>query len=110
MSTRHLGWDGHVAVKVPRGEVGPMGSPFPDGLPSNVTVGDRSNMSTVQSVILTADQKALADSYTQLCDAEEIFRVPEEGPVFYLGLRIGDTDLGLVAKADAEPRQRRGSC
>ncbi|WP_228773822.1 MULTISPECIES: hypothetical protein [unclassified Streptomyces] len=67
-------------------------------------------MSTVQSVLLTADQKALADSYTQLCDAEEIFRVPEEGPVFYLGLRIGDTDLGLVAKADAEPRQRRGSC
>lgn len=30
--------------------------------------------------------------------AEEIFRAPAEGPAFYLGLRIGDTDFGLVAK------------
>ncbi|WP_031080562.1 VOC family protein [Streptomyces sp. NRRL WC-3549] len=59
-------------------------------------------MSTIQPVILTADQKALADFYTQLFGAEEVFRVPEEGPAFYLGLRIGDTDLGVVAKADAE--------
>ncbi|MER7519101.1 VOC family protein [Streptomyces sp. NPDC126499] len=57
-------------------------------------------MSTVQPVILTADQDALVAFYTTLFGAEEIFRVPKEGPAFYLGLRIGDTDLGLVAKAD----------
>lgn len=65
-------------------------------------------MSTIQPVILTADQEVLLGFYTKLFGAEEIFRVPEEGPAFYLGLRIGDTDLGLVAKANtgtgAEPR------
>ncbi|CAL9279883.1 VOC family protein [Streptomyces sp. SudanB52_2052] len=57
-------------------------------------------MSTIQPVILTADQDVLLAFYTKLFGAEEIFRVPAEGPAFYLGLRIGDTDLGLVAKAD----------
>lgn len=38
-----------------------------------------------------------ADEFT---GAEEIFRVPAEGSAFYLDLRIGDTDLGLVAEAD----------
>ncbi|MGW4229842.1 VOC family protein [Streptomyces sp. NPDC004980] len=55
-------------------------------------------MSTIQPVILTADQDVLLDFYTKLFGAEEIFRVPAEGAAFYLGLRIGDTDLGLVAK------------
>ncbi|MFD4029173.1 VOC family protein [Streptomyces sp. NPDC058637] len=55
-------------------------------------------MSTIQPVILTADQDVLLGFYTQLFGAEEISRVPEEGPAFYRGLRIGDTDLGLVAK------------
>ncbi|MFF4077976.1 VOC family protein [Streptomyces sp. NPDC001777] len=57
-------------------------------------------MSTIQPVILTADQDVLLGFYTKLFGAEEIFRVPAEGPAFYLGLRIGDTDLGLVSKAD----------
>ncbi|MGX2998606.1 VOC family protein [Streptomyces sp. JNUCC 64] len=57
-------------------------------------------MSTIQPVILTADPDVLAGFYTKLFGAEEIFRVPEEGPAFYLGLRIGDTDLGLVARTD----------
>lgn len=59
-------------------------------------------MSTIQPVIITAHQDVLAGFYTDLFGAEEIFRVPDEGPVFYLGLRIGDTDLGLVAKEGAE--------
>ncbi|MGW1428617.1 VOC family protein [Streptomyces sp. NPDC002431] len=58
-------------------------------------------MSTIQPVILTADQDVLLGFYAELFGAEEIFRVPEEGPAFYIGLRIGDTDLGLVAKEDA---------
>ncbi|MFF1279394.1 VOC family protein [Streptomyces sp. NPDC058299] len=57
-------------------------------------------MSTIQPVIITADQDVLLGFYTELFGAEEVFRVPEEGPAFYLGLRIGDTDLGLVAEAD----------
>ncbi|TXS43730.1 VOC family protein [Streptomyces sp. OR43] len=56
-------------------------------------------MSTIQPVIVTADQGVLLGFSTKLFGAEEIFRVPAKGPAFYLGLRIGDTDLGLVAKA-----------
>ncbi|MFJ8197115.1 VOC family protein [Streptomyces sp. NPDC096152] len=55
-------------------------------------------MSTIQPVIITADQDVLLGFYTKLFGAEEIFRVPAQGPAFYVGLRIGDTDLGLVAK------------
>ncbi|MEU2718080.1 VOC family protein [Streptomyces sp. NPDC007205] len=62
-------------------------------------------MSTIQPVILTADHDVLLGFYTKLFGAKEIFRVPEEGPVFYLGLRIGDTDLGLVAKANPGDRE-----
>ena len=62
-------------------------------------------MSTLQPVILTAEHDVLLGFYTKLFGAEEIFRVPEEGPVFYLGLRIGDTDLGLVAKANPGVRE-----
>ncbi|MFD6494076.1 VOC family protein [Streptomyces sp. NPDC059944] len=58
-------------------------------------------MSTIQPVIVTADQDALLGFYTKLFGAEEIFRVPAEGPAFYVGLRIGDSDLGLVSRADA---------
>ncbi|MGW5778170.1 VOC family protein [Streptomyces sp. NPDC003863] len=58
-------------------------------------------MSTIQPVIVTAHHDVLRDFYTKLFGAQEILRVPEEGPVFYLGLRIGDTDIGLVARADA---------
>lgn len=65
-------------------------------------------MSTVQPVITTAEPQALAGFYTRMFGAEEIFRVPAEGPVFSLGLRVGDTDLGLVAGtgpgAGAAPR------
>ncbi|MET7339875.1 VOC family protein [Streptomyces sp. NPDC087866] len=59
-------------------------------------------MSTIQPVILTADLDTLRRFYTDLFGAEEIFRVPAKGPVFYLGLRIGDTDLGLVTKKAPE--------
>ncbi|WP_129844167.1 VOC family protein [Streptomyces sp. RFCAC02] len=55
-------------------------------------------MSTIQPVILSADLDVLIGFYTELFGAEKTFRIPEEGPAFYLGLRIGDTDLGLVAK------------
>ncbi|MFE3517778.1 VOC family protein [Streptomyces sp. NPDC059166] len=60
-------------------------------------------MSTIEPVILTAHQDTLADFYAELFGAEEVFRVPEEGPVFHLGLRIGDTGLGLVTRTDLGP-------
>lgn len=58
-------------------------------------------MSTIQPVITTAAPDVLIEFYTKLFGAEQTFRVPEEGPLFCLGLRIGDSDLGVVAKSEA---------
>jgi predicted enzyme related to lactoylglutathione lyase len=38
--------------------------------------------------------------YTDLFGARETSRVPEEGPIFYLGLQVGDTTLGLVSNPE----------
>jgi predicted enzyme related to lactoylglutathione lyase len=53
--------------------------------------------STVQPMIITAHLERMLAFYNGLLGAAETQRVPEEGPVFYVGLRIGDTDLGLVS-------------
>jgi predicted enzyme related to lactoylglutathione lyase len=53
--------------------------------------------STVQPTIVTADLERMLAFYAGLLGATETARVPAEGPVFYLGLRIGDSDLGLVS-------------
>jgi predicted enzyme related to lactoylglutathione lyase len=53
--------------------------------------------STVQPTIITAHLERMLAFYGGLLGAKETQRVPPEGPVFYVGLRIGDTDLGLVS-------------
>lgn len=57
---------------------------------------------TIQPIITTHDLDRLLGFYTALLGAVETFRVPEEGQTFYVGLRIGDSELGLVADADVE--------
>ena len=53
--------------------------------------------STVQPTIVTADLERMLAFYGGLLGATETQRVPEEGPVFFVGLRIGDSDIGLVS-------------
>ena len=50
---------------------------------------------TVRPIIVTPDIDRLHTFYTSLLGAEEVFRYPQEGPVFYIGLRVGDSELGL---------------
>ena len=57
--------------------------------------------STVQPTIVTASLERMLAFYTGLLGATETQRVPAEGPVFYVGLRIGDSDLGLVSDEGA---------
>lgn len=58
---------------------------------------------TVQPVIITADLDRLSGFYTALLGAVEGVRVPEQGgPTFYVGLRVGNSELGLVADAGVE--------
>jgi predicted enzyme related to lactoylglutathione lyase len=53
--------------------------------------------STVQPMIVTADIQRMLAFYGGLVGATETDRVPPEGPVFFVGLRIGDSDVGVVS-------------
>jgi predicted enzyme related to lactoylglutathione lyase len=55
---------------------------------------------TVRPILVTADIEQMERFYTGLFDAEVIERYPDDGPPFYLGLRIGDSPLGLAADSD----------
>jgi len=63
---------------------------------------------TIQPMIITADAERLAAFYTGLLGATRTSRVPDEGPVFFLGLTVDDAELGIVADdsvdATAAPR------
>ena len=60
-------------------------------------------MSTIQPIVVTTDLDRLLRFYTELFGGTEMWRTPEDGPAFYIGLRVGDSDLGLVVDADAAP-------
>jgi predicted enzyme related to lactoylglutathione lyase len=57
----------------------------------------RAMPSTIQSVIITKDLPRLLRFYEGLLDATETTRFPEDGPVFFVGLQVGDSELGLVS-------------
>ncbi|WP_435603310.1 VOC family protein [Streptomyces sp. bgisy130] len=56
----------------------------------------------VQPIIVTPDLDRLQGFYRELVGAEEFTRVPEEGPVFFVGLRVGGSELGIVADRNVE--------
>jgi predicted enzyme related to lactoylglutathione lyase len=58
--------------------------------------------SSVIPMIVTHDLERLARFYTGLTGATETSRVPGEGPTFYLGLQLGDSELGIVADGSVE--------
>ncbi|SFR30015.1 hypothetical protein SAMN04488564_1264 [Lentzea waywayandensis] len=55
----------------------------------------------IQPIILTPHLERVQAFYEQVLGATEVFRQPPEGEVFYKTLKIGDSELGLVA-ADAD--------
>ena len=59
--------------------------------------------STIRPVIVTADLDRLLAFYKALLGAEENFRYPDDGPVFYVGLALGDSELGLATDASVQP-------
>jgi len=56
---------------------------------------------TIQPIVVTADIDRLQRFYTTLLGGVQVRRTPDDGPVFYVGLRVGDSELGLVSDADA---------
>jgi predicted enzyme related to lactoylglutathione lyase len=57
---------------------------------------------TVQPVIVTPALPLLLAFYKALLGAVEISRVPEDGPAFYVGLQIGNAELGIVTDGEAD--------
>jgi predicted enzyme related to lactoylglutathione lyase len=58
---------------------------------------------TVRPIVVTADLDRLLAFYTGLFGARENFRYPDDGSVFYVGLALGDSELGLVNDAGVDP-------
>ncbi|WP_208680441.1 VOC family protein [Streptomyces sp. ID38640] len=56
----------------------------------------------VQPMIVTPDLDRLQAFYSGLVGAEQFTRVPEEGPAFFVGLRIGGSELGIVVDRNVE--------
>ena len=56
-------------------------------------------MPTVQPIINIRDLPRLQPFYTELLGAREVVRFPEEGPPFYVGLALGDSQIGLATAA-----------
>jgi predicted enzyme related to lactoylglutathione lyase len=58
---------------------------------------------TIRPILVTADVDRLLAFYTGLLGAQENFRYPEDGPVFYVGLALGDSELGLSNDTSVRP-------
>ena len=58
---------------------------------------------TIRPIIVTTDLERLLTFYIGLLGAEEVMRFPEDGPVFYVGLQLGDSELGLSSDAGVSP-------
>jgi predicted enzyme related to lactoylglutathione lyase len=58
---------------------------------------------TIRPIVVTNDLERLLAFYTGLLGAEEVMRFPDDGPVFYVGLTLGDSELGLSSDAGVVP-------
>ncbi|MDP9848769.1 VOC family protein [Streptosporangium lutulentum] len=59
-------------------------------------------MTTVQPIITTSDLDRLRAFYERLLGAVEASRFPEDGPAFFVGLKLGDSEVGLVHEATTD--------
>ena len=57
----------------------------------------------IQPIVVTRDVDRLQRFYAGLFGGTEVMRYPAEGKVFFVGLRVGDSVLGVVDEADAAP-------
>jgi predicted enzyme related to lactoylglutathione lyase len=58
---------------------------------------------TLRPIIVTNDIGRLLAFYNSLLGARELMRFPEDGPVFYIGLALGDSELGLSSNSEVTP-------
>jgi predicted enzyme related to lactoylglutathione lyase len=58
---------------------------------------------TIRPIIVTNDLERLLAFYTELLGAREVMRFPEDGPVFYVGLELAGSELGLSSDDSVVP-------
>jgi predicted enzyme related to lactoylglutathione lyase len=58
---------------------------------------------TIRPIIVTADLDRLLAFYTGLLGAQERSRYPDDGPVFSIGLALGDSAFDLVTNGSIQP-------
>ncbi|GAA0828307.1 VOC family protein [Streptosporangium amethystogenes subsp. fukuiense] len=56
-------------------------------------------MTTVQPIITTSDLARMRTFYERLLGAVETSRFPDDGPTFFVNLKLGDSEVGLVNEA-----------
>src|SRR3954447_18089196 len=59
--------------------------------------------STIRPIIVTNDIDRLSAFYTTLLSAAHTMGYPEDGPAFYIGLQVGNSELGLSSASDVSP-------
>jgi predicted enzyme related to lactoylglutathione lyase len=59
--------------------------------------------STIRPIIVSNDLPRLLAFYTGLFGATELMRYPEDGPAFYVGLQLADSELGLSSDESVVP-------
>ena len=62
---------------------------------------------TVRPFLVSRDLERLAGFYRSLLGAAETERVPSDGPTFFVGLRLGDSEFGVVTNGDAPAGPQR---
>jgi predicted enzyme related to lactoylglutathione lyase len=72
-------------------------------LPQTLLASGAFMPSTIRPIIVTNDLDRLLAFYRELLGAEEVMRFPEDGPVFYVGLTLDDSELGLTSDASVVP-------
>jgi predicted enzyme related to lactoylglutathione lyase len=60
-------------------------------------------VTTIRPVVVSHDLERLLAFYTGLLGAREVMRFPEDGPVFYVGLALGDSELGISSDTGVQP-------
>jgi predicted enzyme related to lactoylglutathione lyase len=59
-------------------------------------------MTSIQPIVSTPDLPRLRAFYEAVLGATQTMRVPDEGPEFFVHLRVGATELGIVHQNDTE--------
>ncbi|MEU4554267.1 VOC family protein [Micromonospora violae] len=59
-------------------------------------------MPTVQPIITTPNLDRQRAFYERLLGAVQTSRFPADGPIFFVGLRLGDSELGLVNETEVD--------